>query len=72
MDKVAVILGEAFGRWLALLSMAVVFCYPLMLLWNTFLVPAVTVLMPITAMQAWGMIVFLYMVRPRGARNGTD
>lgn len=66
MDKVAVILGEALGRWMAFLTMAVVFCYPLMLLWNNFLVPAVTVLMPITAMQAWGMIVFSFMVRPRG------
>ena len=66
MDKLAVILGEAFGRWAAFLIMAVVFCYPLMLLWNNFLLPAVTVLMPITAMQAWGMIVFSYMVRPRG------
>lgn len=72
MNKAVELFAEAIGRWLAFLTLAVVFCYPMMLLWNTFLVPAVTVLMPITAMQAGGMIVLSYMLRLRGIRNETD
>lgn len=67
MNKLMESIAEIIGRWAAFIAIAWVFSYPLMLLWNNFLLPAVTVLMPITAMQAWGIIVVSYIVRrPRG------
>jgi hypothetical protein len=53
------------GKFIGLLGAAaigltlvtLVLCYPLMFAWNTYLVPAITVLMPITWVQAFWIII---------------
>jgi len=42
---------------IGLTLVSLVLCYPLMFAWNTYLVPAITVLMPITWVQAFWIIV---------------
>jgi hypothetical protein len=42
---------------IGLTLVSLVLCYPLMFAWNTYLVPAVTVLMPITWGQAFWIII---------------
>lgn len=58
MEKVVLILGLIFGAVLfgALMS------FPMMLLWNGCLVPAVTVLQPVTWLQMWGITVVCSML----------
>jgi hypothetical protein len=42
---------------IGLTLVSLVLCYPLMFAWNTYLVPAITVLMPITWVQAFWIII---------------
>jgi hypothetical protein len=52
-------LGYFIGILLAVVLVSFLLCYPLMLLWNSCLVPAVSALKPVTWLQMWGIsIVF--------------
>jgi len=47
---------------LGLTLVSLVLSYPLMFAWNTYLVPAITVLMPITWVQAFWIIIICHIL----------
>lgn len=52
-EKFAVV----FGSILAALGIVFLFSYPLMLLWNGCMVPAITNLVEVTWLQMWGIAI---------------
>ena len=54
----ATLFGLILGRWVGILLAGLVLCYPLMLIWNNCLVPAVTVLMDVT----WSQMLWIYVM----------
>ena len=57
---VAFTVAMIFGGILAL---------PVMLLWNTFLVPALTVAKSVSWLQAWGILLLINLMQPTRIQN---
>lgn len=49
----------AFGALSAIVALSFIFSYPLMLLWNLCLVPAVSILKEVGWLQMWGISVLI-------------
>lgn len=57
MEKIIAGIVMVVGLVIVALAIGFLMSYPVMLLWNGCLVPAVTVLQPVTWLQAWGIVV---------------
>ena len=57
LDKVIVIAGATVVVLAIVVVLGLLLSFPLMLLWNACLVPAVSGLSEITWMQAWGILI---------------
>ena len=55
-------IGVLLTTVMGIIVVALIYCFPIMLMWNAWIVPAITVLMPITWMQAFGIIVVSKML----------
>lgn len=58
------VIAAFLGALFAIVLLSFLFSYPLMLLWNMCLVPAVTTLKEVTMLQMWGIsILFLFLFK---------
>jgi hypothetical protein len=57
MDKLVKSLAVALGLMAGALGIGLLFSYPLMLLWNGCVVPAVSVVNEVTWLQMWGIFI---------------
>lgn len=56
-----------FGLLLLALLVSLMLSYPVMLLWNYCLMPAVNILEPVTWLQAWGIMILCSLFFRSGA-----
>lgn len=61
------VLASAVGAIAAVVLLSFLLSYPIMLLWNGCLVPAVTVLKPVGWLQMWGISILIGLLVSRAS-----
>jgi hypothetical protein len=61
-------IGALIANVIANVILGLLVSYPIMLLWNECLVPAVSVIKPISWIQAWGIMLLVNLFRPSDSK----